>query len=209
MTITRVFLPVLAGLSFLVAIGSWRFMLVGLEEAFQGAPFEAFLQNDRLIFVAHVVSSPVALALGAIQLLPAFRNRSFARHRIIGRLYGVSILVGGVSAVLLTLSMWDRPIAALGFLMLGALWIGTTWYAIVLARKGDISGYKDWMIRSFALTASALTLRLYLSGFMAAGYDYYDVSYILAWACWVPNLLLAELILARKPARQHWQRQTA
>jgi hypothetical protein len=48
------------------------------------------------------------------------------------------------------------------------------------------------MVRNFALTFAAVTLRLYLGVFMAAGARFEDVYPLLAWLCWVPNLLLAE-----------------
>ena len=82
------------------------------------------------------------------------------------------------------------------------LWLGTTGYGIQLARMGNIAAHREWMIRSFALTAAALTLRLLLGGFMALGYDYHEVSHILAWACWVPNLLIAEWLVVRCKRRR-------
>jgi len=197
---TRVSLITLLVLSLLVALSSWRFALIGFETAFPGAPFEGFLVNDRLAFIAHVVAAPVALALGAVQFFPRFRARSLARHRWIGRVYVVAILLGGVSAIALTFSMWDRPVAASGFLLLGAIWIGATVQAVLAARRGAIATHQAWMIRSFALTASALTLRLYLAGFLAAGQDYVAVSGLLAWLCWVPNLIFAEWLIRRPRA---------
>lgn len=160
-------LSALAILSFFMALGSWRSMLMPLESAFQNALFEAPLANDRLIFIVYIVSSPIALAIGAIQFFPRFRNNSLVRHRWIGRVFGLSILTGGVSAVLLTFSMWDRPIAATGFLLLGSIWLWTTGYAIALARRGKIAAHKDWMIRSFcvdSLSPDTSPLSRYLHG---------------------------------------------
>ncbi|MEQ1730362.1 MAG: DUF2306 domain-containing protein [Vicinamibacterales bacterium] len=60
------------------------------------------------------------------------------------------------------------------------------------------------MIRSFALTYAAVTLRLYVPLSMAAGVPF-DVAYpVIAWACWVPNLLVAEwLFVPRSRLRAH------
>jgi len=201
-SLETVTLSALAILSFMVALGSWRFMVMGLEEAFRGAPFDVFLSNNRLIFLAHIVASPIALAIGALQFFTRFLNASLVRHRFIGRVYGLAILVGGISAILMTLHMWDRPLAAIGFFWLGVFWIGTTGYAVALARWGNIRAHRDWMIRSFALTASALTLRLYLALYVTLGYDYHEVSHVLAWACWVPNLIFAEWLISRNLTRQ-------
>jgi hypothetical protein len=56
------------------------------------------------------------------------------------------------------------------------------------------------MIRSFALTFAAVTLRLYLPvGALTTGIP---VAYpVIAWACWVPNFLLTELWLRRRATR--------
>ena len=51
-----------------------------------------------------------------------------------------------------------------------------------------------WMLRSAALTMAAVTLRIYLLIAMMGGLSYEDVSGIIAWACWIPNLIVAELV---------------
>ena len=53
------------------------------------------------------------------------------------------------------------------------------------------------MIRSAALTLAAVTLRLYLPiGVITVGFE---ASYpVIAWICWVPNLLAAEWLLRRE-----------
>jgi hypothetical protein len=46
------------------------------------------------------------------------------------------------------------------------------------------------MVRNFALTFAAVTLRLYLPAWMIAGVAF-DVAYpLIAWLCWVPNLAM-------------------
>lgn len=51
------------------------------------------------------------------------------------------------------------------------------------------------MIRSFALTASAITLRIYLGLGTALQIPFEDSYPAIAWLCWVPNLIAAELYL--------------
>ena len=54
------------------------------------------------------------------------------------------------------------------------------------------------MLRSYALTLAAVTLRLYMPAFAIAGVGF-DAAYpLIAWLCWVPNLVVVEwLVLAR------------
>jgi hypothetical protein len=50
------------------------------------------------------------------------------------------------------------------------------------------------MVRNFALTFAAVTLRLWLPGSVLSGVPF-EVAYpIVAWLCWVPNLVVAELL---------------
>ena len=50
------------------------------------------------------------------------------------------------------------------------------------------------MVRNFSLTFAAVTLRLWLPGMVISGVSM-DVAYpVVAWLCWVPNLILAEML---------------
>ena len=85
----------------------------------------------------------------------------------------------------------------LGFAALGVAWIGATSAAWLRIRQGDVAGHRAWMTRSFLLTLAAVTLRLYLPLAGLLGLPF-DTSYALvSWMCWVPNLVLAEVIVRR------------
>jgi hypothetical protein len=48
-------------------------------------------------------------------------------------------------------------------------------------------------VRNFSLTLAAVTLRIYMPSSMIAGVPF-EVAYpLVAWLCWAPNLLIAEL----------------
>ena len=53
------------------------------------------------------------------------------------------------------------------------------------------------MVRNFALTFAAVTLRLYLPASMVAGLAFERAYPVIAWLCWVPNLIVAELLWNR------------
>ena len=60
----------------------------------------------------------------------------------------------------------------------------------------DIESHRQWMIRSYALAFAAVTLRIYMPFMQAVlGMEFLDAYLIVAWMCWVPNLLVAELIV--------------
>jgi hypothetical protein len=82
------------------------------------------------------------------------------------------------------------------FCILAVLWIYFTAMAIIKIRKKDIISHRAFIIRSFALTLSAITLRawkyLIIFAFHPGPMDAYR---IVAWLGWIPNLLIAELII--------------
>ena len=54
------------------------------------------------------------------------------------------------------------------------------------------------MLRNFALTTAAVTLRIYLPASMLAGIPF-EVAYpAVAWLCWMPNLLVASFITTKR-----------
>jgi hypothetical protein len=53
------------------------------------------------------------------------------------------------------------------------------------------------MVRNFALTFAAVTLRLWLPASVVAGVPFGLAYPAIAWLCWVPNALFAEVLLGR------------
>jgi Predicted membrane protein (DUF2306) len=182
-------------LCLLVALASWRFLVFGVELTM---PFVAYHALERPIaFYLHVGLAPVALALLPFQFWQGLRQRRPDLHRWLGRAYGFAILLSGLGGVKMAVETTAGPVAGLGFGVLALLWLGATGRGIWLAIQGRIADHRRWMIRSGALTFAAVTLRLYLPLLFAilgeeAGYT------LVAWACWVPNLLVAEWLLRRK-----------
>jgi len=195
MTRSRIPIVIMAVLSVLIAVMSYRFAFLTLALSFP--EMLGHLEQRPLAFILHISASPIALALGALQFFPRLRSRRPRLHRWVGRIYGVAILVGGASGLVVALGAEGGIAANSGFALLSLLWIGVTANAVRLAMAGRISEHRRWMIRSFALTFAGVTLRLYLLGFMAGGMSYTEASPYLAWMCWVPNLMIAEMIVWR------------
>jgi uncharacterized membrane protein len=188
-----------AFLSISIALASYRFVTLGLDLAFD--EMAGHIANRRTFFLIHVVAAPIALATGLLQFLPRLRARRPGLHRWTGRLYGVAILFGGVSGLVMASQAIGGPVAGWGFALLALAWLGTTANAIRLAMKRDIAQHRRWMIRSFALTFAAVTLRLQLPFFLLSGMDYAEASLYVAWLCWLPNVAVTEWALNRKARR--------
>jgi uncharacterized membrane protein len=147
---------------------------------------------------AHVFGAAVALVLGPFQFWSKLRNRRLQLHRWLGRLYlGVGVLIGGVSGLFMAMHAFGGPAARAGFACLALAWLYTGLRAYIAIRARDTIAHRGWMVRNFALTFAAVTLRLYLPASVASGLAF-EVTYpIIAWLCWVPNLLVAELLISR------------
>lgn len=85
--------------------------------------------------------------------------------------------------------------ARAGFVVLALGWLYSGIRAYLAIRSRDISSHRRWMVRNFALTFADATLRIYLPGSMLAGIDFEIVYPIIAWLCWVPNLIAAEVLM--------------
>lgn len=180
-------------LCFGIAIVSWRFLPMGVEAAMGIVAYHAELRP--LAFFAHVGLAPLALMLMPFQFMPRLRERRPAVHRWIGRTYATLVLLSGLGGFAMALGTEAGPVAATGFALLAVLWLAITAIGVWKARAGDIAAHRQWMIRSAALIFAGVTLRLELPVLIASGVEFPTAYTVLAWLCWVPNLLLAEWVL--------------
>ena len=158
----------------------------------------------KTAFYIHVFSAVFALMAGFTQFSKEFLQNNRKAHRLIGRLYAWNILainfpVGLIMAWYAN-GHWPSKTA---FFILDFLWFGFTAIAVIAVRKGDIARHRRFMIRSYALTFSAITLRSWK--FVLSRNLHIDplpLYMIDAWMGFVPNLLFAEwLISTRMKAR--------
>ena len=179
---------------FALAIGGYAITVVFVPTV--GAPFI----RDRLATIpvpmlGHMFLGGIALAVGAFQFNTKLRNYHRAVHRALGRVYVVAVFGSGLTALVLASVSQGGMVAHLGFGMLGIAWLITTSTAFKMIRRVNVPAHREWMIRSYALTLAAVTLRIYIPASLIAGIPF-DTAYpVISWACWVPNLIVAELII--------------
>lgn len=161
----------------------------------------AFAQYPAIVF-AHVFGSAVALGLGPLQFWSRLRARRPRFHRWCGRLYlGVGVLVGGLAGLYMAVHAFGGLAARLGFGGLALAWLFTGLRAYFAIRDWDKAAHRRWMIRNFALTLAAVTLRLWVPAAVASGIPFEAAYPFIAWLCWVPNLALAEVLLRQEAGR--------
>ncbi len=145
----------------------------------------------------HITASAFALITGPFQFLRPLRRRFPVAHHVIGGVYITACLVGGLAAAAIALFSTAGLVAGAGFLALALCWLGCTITALVAVKRRDFRTHQRWMIRSFALTLAAVTLRIYLPAALIGGLSYATAYPVIAWLCWVPNLVVAQLIVRR------------
>jgi uncharacterized membrane protein len=161
-----------------------------IAERFAAQPLAAY---------AHMLGGAVALALGPFQLNARLRARRIALHRILGRLYVAAVLAGGVGGIAIAPHAQGGLVAHVGFGMLGVLWLITALAATWTIRRGQRAAHRRWMIRCYALTFAAVTLRIYVPLSLANGLEFAVAYQAIAWLAWVPNLIVAEWWFLRPP----------
>jgi hypothetical protein len=186
----------MALLSAAIAIVSYRYLL-GIGPLAPDILRNAF-RNPWLDL--HIAGAATALLTGPVQFVGPLRRLRPQIHRWIGRTYVAGCLVGGVGGFVLAWGSTAGPIATAGFGSLALIWIATTAQALRLALRRRFDAHRAWMIRSFALTFAAVMLRLGLVILPLAGVAPLDGYRALSFLSWIPNLIVAELLLARRRA---------
>lgn len=157
---------------------------------------EVYMQRETVL-VMHIVGGMLALACGPWQFVRGLRARWPRLHRVTGRVYVLGCALGAVAGLALATTAHGGAVASLGFASLAVAWVATTAIALGYAVARRVEDHRRWMVRSFAVTFAAVTLRLWLGfygGLEAAGTSVpsFETAYAaVAWLCWVPNLAIA------------------
>jgi uncharacterized membrane protein len=147
-------------------------------------------------FNTHIIFGGIGMLIGWTQFVSKIRMRRVHIHRTLGKIYVVSCLLSGLAALYLSIFATGGICASLGFGGLAICWLYSTTRAYVSIRRQEIEAHREWMIRSYALTFAAVTLRLWLPILGSVfGLDFISSYVLVSWLCWVPNLIVSELII--------------
>jgi uncharacterized membrane protein len=152
------------------------------------------------LFVVHAVTGAAALLTASVQLgvlgtPPAARQRGL--HRVLGRLYVVSALITSTLGVPVVVAFDVDYLSKAAFLGEAALWLVTTLVAYLHIRAGRVGRHREWMIRSFALTAFFITFSGWdpvLAALPLPPATAFAVAVVLGWLL---NLIVAEVWIRR------------
>ncbi len=148
--------------------------------------------------MVHIVASMLAILIGPFQFLPGIRKgRLLKFHRWLGRTYLLCILFGGLSGLYMAQLAYGGIISHLGFTALAILWLFSGCRAYKHIRNKEIELHREWMTRNYALTFAGVMLRVWNPIFGIMGIDFTTGYIVVAWLCWVPNLIFAQWMINR------------
>jgi hypothetical protein len=158
----------------------------------------------RICFYIHVFSAFLLLACGLTQFSSNFLDAYPQWHRRIGKFYAWELfLINVPTGMVLSVTAIGPWLAKVGFVVLDCLWFWYTYKAIVAIKQKNVMLHKHFMMRSYALTFSAITLRII--NVITMNYLHWDpiiVYTTVAWMGWLPNLLFVEMLIRREINRR-------
>ncbi len=170
----------------------------------QTKQFIIHLDHYRIAFYAHIFSSLIVLGSGAF-LFSNYVLRNWAGlHRTLGKTYVALLLfISAPSGMVMAFYANGGWAAKISFLILTPLWWWFTYKGYKAVRQKQFAAHKKWMMRSYALTLSAITLRV--SQMFIGSFFYLDptTQYVLvSWGSWIVNLLIVEYLIHRKSIKK-------
>lgn len=166
----------------------------------------------RIAFFIHVYASIWVLLAGFTQFSRSIQRNNPRLHRVFGYIYVTDILlVTGPAGLLMGFYANGGISSRIAFILLASLWIYFTAVALKKAKQGDYKAHRAFMIRSYALTLSAITLRAWKYLITNAYhideslvFPPMDVYRVVAWLGWGGNLLFAEWFIIRRSKKRNF-----
>ena len=158
---------------------------------------DALLNNVfwNIGFYTHIILGGIALMIGWTQFGNKRRIKNLPRHRQAGKVYIIAALLSAMAGMYIAFYATGGMTASLGFICLGIIWFYTTLKAYLEIKKGRVVQHQKMMTYSYAACFSAVTLRIYLPLLTIAFHDFTKAYLIVAWLCWVPNIIVAYFIV--------------
>ncbi|MBB6111087.1 Predicted membrane protein [Mucilaginibacter lappiensis] len=153
-------------------------------------------------FYTHITFGGIALLTGWPQFSQKLREKYLSTHRLVGKIYVIAVALSSISGLFIAFFATGGIGNVLGFGILAMLWFISVFNAYRSILKMDIYQHENWMIRNYALTLAAVTLRIWLpllSSFVF--HDFIPAYRIVSWLCWVPNLIIAEVVISKRSTK--------
>ncbi len=180
---------------------TWQYVPINFNVAFLNLKEEEInLTYYQIAFFSHVYSSIFVLIIGGFQFSKTIRNRFSNLHKNLGKIYIVLILaIASPSGLVMAYHANGGIFSKTSFSIQAILWFYFTWKAYQFAKNKDWKNHQNFMLRSFALTLSAISLRLLKWGIVSTlAPPPMDTYKAVAWLGWMLNLAIVEIYIWKK-----------
>ena len=177
----------------LMVLITLQYVPLNYEVSFLQLKSEISLFHYRIAFFTHVYSSIFVLLLGFVQFIPLIRKKHKKTHRLIGILYVLIVLFLAAPSGLVMGYYGNGGInSQISFCLQAILWFVFTLLAFLYAKNREYTKHFDYMSYSYALTLSAISLRLF-KWIIVGVWELppMDTYKIVVWLGWMFNLIVA------------------
>lgn len=180
-------------------IAAYGFAYVILGSRMFNPPLDASFKARPWGIFTHALFASIALLVGPFQFHRGILLRWRMVHRSLGIAYVLAAIIGsGLVGLYMSWFSYGGWVTHSGFGLLALGVLVTSSLAYFKIRAGEVASHREWMIRSYALIFAAVTLRIWLPLLVIAFSGQFAPAYrIVAWLCWVPNLLVVEWCISR------------
>jgi uncharacterized membrane protein len=148
-------------------------------------------------FYVHILSSLIVMPIGVLQFSTFIFQKNKKLHHNLGKIYILTILALAAPSGLILAAYANGGLAArVGFTLQSLVWWTVTMMAWREAEQKNWLNHTHAMIRSFAVTLAAMSLRTE-SYFMFYYLETKPIETYLTvtWLSWVGNLLIVEILI--------------
>lgn len=184
--------------SYLMLLITLQYVPYSLDAAFLAIKEdEVKISYYPIAFYTHVYTSIFVLVIGFFQISSYIRNKFPTSHRILGIIYiTIVLLLAAPSGLIMGIHGNGGIYSQISFCLQAILWFIFTFFGFLTIKKGNIAQHRKYMILSFALTLSAISLRLFkwiIVSLWALGPM--DTYKIVVWLGWLFNIFIALVII--------------
>lgn len=134
----------------------------------EAAALNTGFTRHRLLTMVHIIPGLVFVVIGPFQFVRSLRNRRSGLHRWMGRVFLLSGLVIGSTALLMSPQMAIGGANETAATMLFAVvFLFALCKAFLSIRQGRVALHREWMIRAFAVGLAVTTIRPIMGVFFA------------------------------------------
>ena len=161
--------------------------------------FSDYYWPNKWWLVGHLMGGMTAILIGPFQLSKTFRNRYLKTHRLMGKVYIISIIIGSLCAMYMSFTV-ARQVNfpwCISLFFLALPWLVSVLMAYRMIRLKRIQQHREWMIRSYVITFAFVLFRVLDESYIMRSImdTFEERAPTCIWLAWSIPLFFTEVIL--------------